>query len=98
MRVLALFAAASLLAQAPLQCARDEPAELRRYETPPEALHELAERFRAEGNEAARRETLEFLLERYPNSRYARQARQELGLDPRGPTSAPSTPSAPSAP
>ncbi len=74
----------ALLAQAPLQCSREPDPELRREETPPEALYGLAERFRSRGDEAARRETLEFLVERYPSSRFAVRARQELA--PEAPT------------
>jgi len=66
---------------APLQCQSDpEPAE-RRYETPGEALYDLAQRFKKEGNEAAWRDTLEYLIERYPNSRHAVMARDDLGKD-----------------
>ena len=66
-------------AHAPLQCGRHgEDPELRRYETPPEALYDLAERFHARGDEEARRATLQFLVERYPNSRFARMAQEQL--------------------
>ncbi len=63
---------------APLQCERPSEPELRREETPDEALHGLAERFATEGNAEARRATLEYLVERYPNSRFAPHAREEL--------------------
>jgi TolA-binding protein len=66
---------------APVQCASEPPPEERRYETPPEALYELAERFKKSGDTAARRETLEFLVERYPNSRFAKRAEAELGQE-----------------
>lgn len=79
MRAVLALAVSALLGGAPLQCAGepDEPA-LRRYETPPEALWDLAERFSAAGDVAGRRRTLEFLVERYPSSRFAHRAREEL--------------------
>jgi len=67
-----------LAAGAPLQCAREPEPELRRYETPPEALYQLAARFKASRNDAAWRETLAFLVERYPSSRFAIRAKGEL--------------------
>jgi len=67
------------LGYAPLQCASEPDETLRRNETPDEAVYGLAEKFREHGNEAAWRETLEYLIERYPNSRHAARARQDLG-------------------
>jgi TolA-binding protein len=78
MRALVLAAAVAALA-APLQCERRPDPDLRQEETPGEALYGLAERFGAEGDTAARRATLEYLVERYPNSRFAVRAREELG-------------------
>jgi TolA-binding protein len=40
----------------------------------------LAERFKTEGNQAARETTLRQIIETYPSSRYAQRARQELGI------------------
>ncbi len=75
MRPLAL---ALMLALAPLQCSRP-PAEHPEYEdSPAEALWDLSERFREAGDEAARRRTLEYLIERYPSSRFAERARVTL--------------------
>jgi len=65
----------TLFGQAPLQCQRARPASQEREETPPEALWMLAERFRQGGDVQARRRTLEFLVERYPSSRFAERAR-----------------------
>ena len=42
----------------------------------------LAERFKAEGQAAARETTLRQLVDQYPTSRYAERARAELGLPP----------------
>lgn len=76
------------LSIAPYQCGSKatDPAR-QQEETPGDALWQLAEQFRANGDEKARRETLEFLLARYPSSRFAPAAREELGADagPRGP-------------
>lgn len=47
-------------------------------ETPAEALYGLAGKFKAEGREAAWRSTLEHLIARYPNSRFAVMARDDL--------------------
>lgn len=82
MRLLALMATATLFAQAPLQCSREPEPELRRYETPPEALYGLAERFKAKGDKEAYRDTLTYLVERYPSSRFAERAKQDLAMDP----------------
>lgn len=77
----ALFAGALFTFRAPLQCSGEPPPETRRYETPPDALYDLANRFKKEGNRHAYRETLEYLVERYPNSRFAVRARDELKVD-----------------
>lgn len=66
------------LANAPFQCASDPDPERRLEDTPSEALWMLAERFGEEGDPAARRTTLEQLVERYPSSREAERARLEL--------------------
>lgn len=66
---------------APVQCASEPAPEERRYETPPEALYQLAERFEKRGDATARRQTLEFLIERYPNSRFAMRAQSDLEKD-----------------
>jgi hypothetical protein len=80
---LALVAAmAVVLAGAPFQCASDPDPNRRMEDTAPEALWELSERFEAQGDEPARRETLRHLIERYPSSRFARRA--ELVLEGAG--------------
>ena len=63
---------------APLQCASDPDPQLRRYETPGEALYGLAQQFKAKGDQKAWRVTLEYLISHYPNSRYATMARDDL--------------------
>jgi outer membrane protein assembly factor BamD (BamD/ComL family) len=78
--VLALCAA--LLA--PYQCATSKdqrPLE----DTAPKALWILSERFQKEGDDKARKTTLQQIVEQYPGSRYASRARSELGIpDPEG--------------
>jgi hypothetical protein len=72
------------VAQAPLQCGSgaDPEGPDRIEETPGEALYGLAEKFKAQGDEAARKQTLEYLIDRYPTSRFAARARQDLGIAP----------------
>jgi TolA-binding protein len=77
--VRALLFAACLLSSAPYQCATDR-SERPVEDTAPQALWILAERFEAEGNQAARETTLQQLLQQYPSSRYAQRAREELGI------------------
>ena len=81
MRELALassLALASLLA--PIQCG-SPPRERPEFEdSPAEALWNLSERFAEAGDDAGRRRTLEYLVERYPSSRFAERAR--LAIEP----------------
>jgi hypothetical protein len=76
-----VLASALLASRAPLQCGGEPPSETRRYETPPDALHDLATRFRKKGDHQAYRATLQYLIERYPNSRFAIQAKEDLRTD-----------------
>jgi hypothetical protein len=69
------------LSHAPLQCSRSPEPDLAPEETPPEALYQLAQRFHDKGDERGRRETLRFLAERYPSSRFAIRAKDELAGD-----------------
>ncbi len=70
---------AVLLSTAPMQCGHTPDAELREDETPGDALWQLAQRFRAAHDDAGERRTLQFLVERYPASRWVSQARERLG-------------------
>jgi hypothetical protein len=64
---------------APLQCGH-APADHPQFEdSPSEALWDLSERFHAAGDENGRHRTLQYLIERYPSSRYAERARVTLG-------------------
>jgi hypothetical protein len=83
-RLAALLLTSALLGQAPLQCASDPDDSLRRYETPGEALYDLATQFKAKGDAKAWRTTLEYLIARYPNSRHAEMARTDLAEDQGG--------------
>ncbi|APR77117.1 Hypothetical protein A7982_02464 [Minicystis rosea] len=76
-RILApLFLAASL--SAPIQCGSKIRPEHRLEEEPAEALYKLAERFASTGDQKARIETLRFIVERYPSSRFAQAAKLDL--------------------
>ena len=76
MRSLAL---AALLALAPVQCG-SSPRDRPEFEdSPAEALWDLSERFDDAGDDEARTRTLEYLIERYPSSRFAERARVTLG-------------------
>lgn len=75
------LAVTMLASHAPLQCGwRKPPPEAERTETAGEALWNLAERFGAEGDAPARERTLRYLVERYPSSRFAKRAADELGV------------------
>jgi outer membrane protein assembly factor BamD (BamD/ComL family) len=69
---------AALLSSAPLQCGHTPEAELQEDETPGDALWRLAQKFRDRHDGAAERQTLEYLVERYPASRWVAPAREEL--------------------
>lgn len=73
------------LARAPIQCASRPRPEAAHEDDPPEALWRLAERFGTENNAASHDETLRFLIERYPNSRWAERARMALAGDASAP-------------
>ncbi len=60
-----------------MQCQSDDPST-RRYESPGDALYDLAQEFRAQGKQQAYEETLRFIIERYPSSRRAVTAKAEL--------------------
>jgi hypothetical protein len=70
--------AAGLLATAPMQCGHTPDAELREDETPGDALWQLSQRFQAAHDAAGEKRTLEYLVERYPSSRWVPAARDEL--------------------
>ncbi len=66
-------------ATAPVQCGHAPDPNERREDTPGDALWQLAQRFHDEHDDAAERRTLQYLVERYPSSRWAPAARERLG-------------------
>jgi outer membrane protein assembly factor BamD (BamD/ComL family) len=85
--ILRMFAApvvAFAFAAAPLQCAHDTDPAHCWDDAPGDGLWDLARRFRDHHDDAAARGTLEFLVERYPSSRYAPAAREELARETDG--------------
>jgi hypothetical protein len=68
------------IGNAPLQCGREPDPALRREDTPGDALWELAAAFRAKGDARSAVETLRFLVDRYPSSRFAPAAKEQLRL------------------
>ena len=78
-RFVAAGALAAALGSAPFQCAHPPDPNARREDTAGDALYELAQKFKAEKNTAAARETLQYLVEHYPSSRHAAEAKDELG-------------------
>ena len=77
-RLLAAGLVLASLGGAPIQCSRDPDPNLRREDTAGDALWDLSEEFKKQGNEAAARETLRFLVDRYPSNRHVPAAREEL--------------------
>jgi hypothetical protein len=71
--------AAALLSTAPMQCGHTPDAELQEDETPGDALWGLAQKFKAASDTAGEKRTLEYLIERYPASRWVSPAKEELG-------------------
>jgi hypothetical protein len=80
-RALSFSALLLIAAHAPYQCGRAPDPSTRREETAGEALYDLAQQRKAKGDDAGYRATLEFLIERYPSSRFAEAAKVELGRD-----------------
>jgi hypothetical protein len=71
----------ALTALAPFQCSKSYDPTLRRDDDPGDALYDLAQDFKAKGDDKSYRETLQFLVKRYPSSRRAVKAREDLGAD-----------------
>jgi len=66
-------------ANAPIQCGHEVDPNLRKDESPGDALWDLAEKFHEAHDEAASEKTLAYLVDRYPSSRWAPAARERLG-------------------
>jgi outer membrane protein assembly factor BamD (BamD/ComL family) len=71
----ALFLALSV---APYQCAREPDPSRRIEDEPADVVYQLAERFKQQGKTDARAATLKYLIERFPTSRFAKQASADL--------------------
>jgi outer membrane protein assembly factor BamD (BamD/ComL family) len=69
---------AAVFAVAPLQCPHETDAAHCWDDAPGDGLWDLAQKFRDAHDDAAARRTLEFLVERYPSSRFAPAARDQL--------------------
>lgn len=74
-----VFASAlGTLSVAPFQCpAKPDPSHVRE-DTPGEALYDLAGQFGKAGDKEGRVRTLTYLAQKYPRSRFAVQARDDL--------------------
>jgi hypothetical protein len=66
------------IASAPVQCGRDPDPETSMEEGPGEAIYGLAEQFREQGNVEAQKSTLTYIVKRFPSSRFAKRAKQDL--------------------
>jgi len=69
---------ATLVSFAPVQCAHDPDPSVRREDSPGDALWTMSQKFEAEHNDVAAKETLEYLIAQYPSSRHAGAAKDEL--------------------
>lgn len=74
-----------LCGTAPFQCASEVDPNRAIEESPDEALFRLSEQFKADGDEKARVRTLRYLVERYPSTRFAKMAEQDLAAMGNGP-------------
>jgi hypothetical protein len=77
MSVWPVILAASIVA-APIQCGHETDPALRTDESPADALWDLGQKFHEAHDDAAYKKTLEYLVQRYPASRWATAARGEL--------------------
>lgn len=66
------------LGSAPLQCGHGSGSSSAIEDDPGDALYALSQDFHAKGNDEAAKQTLRFLVEKYPSNRHAPAARAEL--------------------
>lgn len=78
LRTIATVSLAGVLGLAPFQCGKGRDPGLSQEETAGDALWALAQSFADAGDDPAARKTYRFLVERYPSSRYAPAAKDEL--------------------
>ena len=87
MRALTAAVLIASLGNAPMQCGHNTDPNLRGEDSAGDALYALAQDFRTKGNDQAAKETLRFLVDRYPSNRHVPAARAELdlpgGMDPK---------------
>ena len=70
-RLLSAGLVVAALGNAPLQCGGSKhDADLRHEDTAGDALYALSQDFHGKGNDEAARQTLRFLVERYPSNRH----------------------------
>lgn len=77
------------LVVAPFQCPSDPDPSQVREDSPGEALYQLAGEFKKASDKEAQIKTLQYIVERYPRSRFADAARadlKELGVEVPEPT------------
>ena len=70
---------------APFQCASQTPPDRAREDTPGDAIYGLAQDFGEHGDVAGERRSMQYLLERYPDSRHCEAARLWLAEHPEAP-------------
>ncbi len=78
LRLAAASIASAALTLAPFQCSHDPDPNVRREDTAGDALWALAQDFRTRHDDAAAKDTLKFLIEKYPSSRHTPAAKEEL--------------------
>ena len=93
------WAAASLvlagvlaLGSAPMQCPSDDREPLPTAPEAPEECYMLAQRLLAQGDADGWRVSLQYVVERFPDSRWAARAQDDLDHGPLPPSAAGSTP------
>ena len=79
---LASGALVAALGTAPMQCGHGSSDPGVHEDSPGDALYALSQEFRAKGNEEAARQTLRFLVEKYPSNRHVPEARAQLAGAP----------------
>ena len=75
---LAASALVAALGNAPLQCGHGSSAGSAHDQEPGDALYALSQDFQKQGNDEASKQTLRFLVAKYPSNRHAPAARAEL--------------------
>jgi hypothetical protein len=66
------------LGTAPMQCGHNTSDRSVHEDSPGDALYALSQDFHAKGNDDAAKQTLRFLVDKYPSNRHVPAARAEL--------------------